>query len=103
MKLMTEKIVDLRKDLYREETYLNKRKVIKGVRYLLLANGDDVMDAFHRTRLENVLAMNYPLATAYYLKEDLRLFWQQTSKKAELFLRSGSNKQMILVPSISNK
>lgn len=58
MKLMNEKIDDLRKDLYREETYLNKRKVIKGVRYLLLANGDDVMDAFHRTRLENVLAMN---------------------------------------------
>lgn len=39
------------------------------------------MDPLHRTRLENVLAMNKPLAIAYYLKEDLRLFWQQTSKE----------------------
>lgn len=88
MKLMNEKINALRRDLYREETDLNKRKVIKGVRYLLLSNGADVMDSYHRTRLENVLAMNKPLAIAYYLKEDLRLFWQQTSKeKAESFLK----------------
>lgn len=88
MKLMNQKIDALRKDLYREETDLNKRKVIKGVRYLLLSNGADVMDSLHRTRLENVLAMNKPLAIVYYLKEDLRLFWQQTSKeKAELFLK----------------
>ena len=75
MKLMNEKIDALRRDLYREETDLNKRKVINGVRYLLLSNGADVMDAYHRTRLDNVLAMNKPLAIAYYLKEDLRLFW----------------------------
>ena len=32
--------------------------------------------------------MNKPLATAYYLKEELRLLWQQTSKeKAESFLK----------------
>ena len=88
MKLMNEKIDALRRDLYREETDLNKRKVINGVRYLLLSNGADVMDAYHRTRLDNVLAMNKPLAIAYYLKEDLRLSWQQGSKeKAELFLK----------------
>ena len=75
MKLMNQKIDALRKDLYREETDLNKRKVIKGVWYLLLSNGADVMDSLHRTRLENVLAMNKPLTIAYYLKEDLRLFW----------------------------
>lgn len=75
MKLMNETIDALRRDLYREQTDLNKRKVTKGARYLALANGADVMDAYHRSRLENVRAMNKPLATAYYLKEDLRLFW----------------------------
>lgn len=93
MKLMNEKIDTLRRDLSREETDLNKRKIIKGTRLLLLANGADVMDPYHRTRLDNVLAMNKPLAAAYYLKEELRLFWQQSSKaEAEEFLNKTSRR-----------
>lgn len=31
-------------------------------------------------KLEATLALNAPLAAAYYLKEDLRQFWQQPDK-----------------------
>ncbi|MDQ7058248.1 MAG: transposase [Ghiorsea sp.] len=34
-----------------------------------------------RQRLDNALELNKPLATAYYMKEELRLIWQQKSKK----------------------
>ena len=33
-------------------------------------------------RLEEALKVNAPLATAYYLKEDLRQFWNQPTKEA---------------------
>ena len=33
-----------------------------------------------RQRLEEALRLNQPLATAYYLKEDLRQFWEQPDK-----------------------
>ena len=40
-----------------------------------------------KSRLKEALELNAPLATAYYLKEDLRQFWSQASKtKAEAFL-----------------
>ena len=31
--------------------------------------------------MEEALALNQPLATAYYLKEDLRRFWEQPGKR----------------------
>ena len=49
---------------------------------MLLRNGRDVFDAEFRTRLDNVLNLNEPLMTAYYLKDDLREIWNQTSKQA---------------------
>ena len=33
-----------------------------------------------KRRLEEALALNKPLATAYYLKDDLRRFWEQPGK-----------------------
>ena len=33
-----------------------------------------------RERLEEALRINKPLATAYYMKEDLRLLWKQPDK-----------------------
>ena len=58
----------------------NKRKVLKGTMYLLLGNGADIFDKQHKTRLENALAMNEPLSKAYYLKEQLRQIWSQSTK-----------------------
>jgi transposase len=38
------------------------------------------------TRLQEALRLNQPLATVYYMKDDLRLVWQQQDKEAAAFL-----------------
>lgn len=81
VKLMNEAVDELRRRMYREEKDINRRKVVKGIRWLLLRNGKDVFDKGYADRLENALAMNKPLAQAYYLKEGLREIWAQASKE----------------------
>jgi len=50
---------------------------------LLLKNPENLDDDRNElARLEEALALNRPLATAYYLKEDLRRFWEQSSRFA---------------------
>ena len=80
VKLMNEKLDDIRRKVYSMKKDINKRKVLKGTRYLLLGNGADIFDKQHKTRLENALAMNEPLSKAYYLKEQLRQIWLQPTK-----------------------
>lgn len=90
VKLMNEKLTILRRDLYRELKANMHRDVLKGVRWLLLKNPENLVQdgkIDERKRLSDALELNKPLATAYYLKEDLRLFWDQSSaQKAERFL-----------------
>ena len=81
VKLMNEKIDQLRRQLWHVEKDLNKRKIIKGTRWLLLRNGNDIFDKEYKTRLANALNMNEPLMKAYYLKEDLREIWRQPCKE----------------------
>lgn len=80
VKLMNEKLDDIRRKVYSMEKDVNKRKVLKGTRYLLLGNGADIFDKQHKSRLDNALAMNDPLSKAYYLKEQLRQIWMQPVK-----------------------
>lgn len=80
VKLMNDKL-DIRRMQYNMEKDINKRKVLKGTRYLLLGNGADIYDTKYKTRLENALAMNEPLSKAYYLKEQLREVWTQGCKE----------------------
>ena len=80
VKLMNEKIDKLRRQLVHEEKDVNRRKVIKHTRWLLLKNGRDIFDDKFRTRLENALNLNEPLMKAYYLKEDLYEIWNQITK-----------------------
>jgi transposase len=76
IKLMNEKLSELRRDLYRETTDLAEKQVLKGTRWLLLKNTENLRnDRNERARLEEALSINKPLATAYYMKEDLRLLW----------------------------
>jgi transposase len=88
MKLFNEKLSDLRRALYREATDVLQKKVLKGTRWLLLKaseNLDEEKD--ERKKLEEALSLNKSLATAYYLKEDLRQFWEQPGKRfGTLFL-----------------
>lgn len=58
-----------------------KRKLLRGTRWLLLCNGEDIYDSCHPNRLENALEMNQPLMKGYYLKKSLREIWVHTSKK----------------------
>jgi len=88
IKLMNDKLTDLRRDLYHEATTKFRRDVLKGTRWLLLRNPEHLALAKNEpSRLSIALALNEPLATAYYLKEDLRQLWSQPSKAAaERFL-----------------
>jgi transposase len=54
--------------------------MIKGTRWLLLKNNDNLNESKNEfDRLEAALSVNKPLATAYYLKEELRWLWLQDS------------------------
>jgi len=88
VKLLNDQLSKLRRELYKHETDLNKKRLLKGTRWLLLKNSDNLCDEKNeRKRLQEALAINKPLATAYYLKEELDLLWEQSSKKnAEIFL-----------------
>ena len=82
IKLYNDKLTDLRRQLYREATDLLQKKVLKGIRWLLLKNEDNLDEAKReRQRLERALELNAPLATAYYLKEWLHEIWNQKSKE----------------------
>lgn len=80
VKLMNEKLDKVRRDTYNQETDENKRRLIKGQRWLLLANGDHLSPKAEE-RLYKALDINRPLATAYYLKESLRRVWWQDNKQ----------------------
>jgi transposase len=82
VKLFHEKLSDLRRALYREATEVQPKAVLKGTRWLLLKNAENLdEEKDERRRLQEALKLNEPLATAYYLKEDLRRFWEQPGKR----------------------
>jgi transposase len=82
VKLMNEKIDQLRRDLCRD-LQDDARSFIKGNRWLLLKGAENLSTTPNPKRdnksesqlLAEALAVNQPLATAYYLKEDLRRLW----------------------------
>ena len=81
VKLFNEKLSDLRRDLYREAVGPLQKKVLKGTRWLLLKNPENLDDGRReKERLSEALRLNEPLALAYYMKEDLRQFWEQPDK-----------------------
>lgn len=80
-KLVTDAVDKVRRSVYAQETDLEKRKIIKGSRWLLLTKDKDVFDDEKKRRLDNILHTNTPLFHAYYLKEDLDQIWMQKSKE----------------------
>jgi transposase len=81
VKLFNDKLSAFRRQLYHELTDAGQRRLLKGTRWLLLKNPEN-LDAEHneQERLREALELNTPLTTAYYLKEDLRQIWQQPDK-----------------------
>lgn len=83
IKLMNEKLSDLRREMHREAVDKLHKDVLKGTRWLLLKNPENLDPKRNeRQRLEEALRLNQPLATAYYLKEDLGQFWEQPHQTA---------------------
>ena len=80
IKLFNEKLSGLRRSLHHRAT-AEQKKVLKGSRWLLLKAAENLdPERDEEGRLEEALKLNKPLATAYYLKEDLRQFWSQPGK-----------------------
>jgi transposase len=81
IKLMNEKLSQLRRELFHEVTSLRQQKILKGSRWLLLKDPENLDEKRNeRERLQKALRINAPLATAYYLKEDLRQLWSKKTK-----------------------
>jgi len=80
VKLLNDKLSELRRQLYREATD-RQRAVLKGTRWLLLKRSENLDDGRNEPqRLREALKLNESLATAYYLKEDLQLLWEEPTK-----------------------
>lgn len=78
IKLFNEKLTAFRREMYQQLSSDDDRKLLKGTRWLLLKNPENLdSNKNEQQRLEEALALNAPLATAYYLKEDLRQIWSQ--------------------------
>ena len=62
----------------RDRTMLARRRVIKGTRWQLLRNRENVTRLADRVRLRELLAANRALFTVYVLKDDLKQLWRFT-------------------------
>jgi transposase len=81
VKLFNDKLSAFRRELYRELSDEGQRRILKGTRWLLLKNPENLdPERNEQQRLQEALQLNTPLTVAYYLKEDLRQIWQQPDK-----------------------
>jgi transposase len=82
IKLFNEKLSKFRRQLFNVTEELLPRSVLKGTRWLLLTARERLEDDQQKQqRLEQALELNRPLATVYYMKEDLRQLWNWTGDK----------------------
>ena len=83
IKLYNQKLGAFRRELYRDLTDANERRLLKGTLYLLLKNPENLDDERNEAdRLADALALNTPLTIVYYMKDDLRQVWWQANKAA---------------------
>ena len=82
VKLFNEKLSDFRRKLYNLLANTGQQKLLKGVRWLLLKNPENLSDDKKEPqRLEEALKINQPLLAVYYMKEELRQIWNQKKKE----------------------
>jgi transposase len=81
IKLFNDKLSTFRRQLYHEASSDQERLILKGTRWLLFKNPENLVEERNEfERLRQALLLNQPLAIAYYLKEDLRQIWSQPDK-----------------------
>ena len=82
IKLYNDKLSDLRRALYQQLQDALEKQMLKGVRWLLLKRPENLDPARREPqRLQEALRLNEPLATAYYLKEELNEIWEQEDQE----------------------
>jgi transposase len=87
IKMYNDKLSKFRRQLYRQLKNYQYGEVLKGVRWLLLKNPENLDDTRdEKERLKQALKLNKPLAIAYYMKEELRQLWKQDNKDDALEL-----------------
>jgi len=79
LKLMNERLDDLRREMVREAEGALKLQ-IKGTRFLLLRHPEN-LTAAQIPKLEEALRLNQPLLQGWYLKEELYELWNQPSRE----------------------
>lgn len=83
IKMFNEKLSDFRRQLFNFTEDKLKKSVLKGTRWLLLTAQENLVNERNKKqRLEQALAINRPLATVYYMKEDLRQLWSWTGDRS---------------------
>ncbi len=83
IKLYNDKLSQLRRALYHQLKGSLQKNVLKGVRWLLLKRPENLDPTRNEPkRLQEALRLNEPLATAYYLKEELSEVWEQDDRDA---------------------
>ena len=86
VKWFNDKLATLRRQLYHQAAH-EEKTVLKGTRWLLLRAQENLKTDTdpgkdERFRLQAALALNQTLATAYYMKERLRLLFQSADAEA---------------------
>jgi len=88
VKLINEALDKVRRRIVNQERAREKKEgvdgkssVVKGTKYILLRNSENLTDKKYIDRLNAALELNRDLSTAYYLKEDARLIWDCESKR----------------------
>jgi len=83
IKLYNDKLSELRRALHHQFKDTMHKDVLKGVRWLLLKRPEHLDPTRNEpSRLQEALRLNEPLATAYYLKEELNEVWEQDDEEA---------------------
>jgi transposase len=91
LKLMNERLDDLRREMVREAEGPLKLQ-IKGTRFLLLRNSKN-LTGDQIPKLDEALQLNEPLLLGWYLKEELRELWIQNSHdRMKAFLKDWCDK-----------
>lgn len=81
VKLFNDKLSDFRRNLHNHLSDKESQELIKGTRWLLLKNPENLQkDKGEDEQLRKALEINQPLATVYYMKEELRQIWSQPDK-----------------------
>lgn len=74
------RIVNQERAKEKKEGVVGKSSIVKGTKYILLRNSENITDPKDIDRLNAALELNRDLSAAYYLKEDARLIWNSDSK-----------------------